>query len=396
MRHTVVHGLPGFLWRTLTFFFLSFLLRVLLLLVCLSFFAANLVSMGADPTLKNAAGQTLMQMKVRSHVHRTAWGAKWGNVGRDRYFGFFFPLVFPFLMCVCARAHLQRCLFLLHTGPPVQPIPAPGEAEMPAAEFERKATKAVQRGMSLREEKAAEAVENARIVAEVRARKIEEIRQRKLAAALVAKPGPAGQSTAAGSGASAAAAAAAASHRAGIEAAVDAELGLQGDRVSYTDKDGVVHYSRPSSARLSAEELKARTYKPKLDPTSVFGDAAPVHAPAPAPAPAAASYVSASAVSALVRDEDGGDDEDDDEEDRRRASFEADAGFDEPSLSYHDLLQLRGQGAAAVAAKVGGAASSSGSSSSSAAPASVSRASAAAPVAAEDDDMKFVGGGGSY
>jgi hypothetical protein len=167
---------------------------------------------------------------------------------------------------------------------------------------------------------------------------------------------------------------------------VDAELGLHGDRVSDTDDHGAAHYSRPSSARLSAGELKARTYKPKLDPTSVFGDADPVHAhaPAPAPAPAAASYVSASVVSALVRDEDGGGDEDDEEDRRRRASFEADAGFEEPSLSYHDPLQLRGQGAAAIAAKVGGAASSNSSSSSSAAPVSAPRvaAASAAPDAA--------------
>jgi len=39
----------------------------------------------------------------------------------------------------------------------------------------------------------------------------------------------------------------------------------------YVDEQGVEHYSRPSSARLSEEEMKARTYKPKIDPRAVFG-----------------------------------------------------------------------------------------------------------------------------
>jgi len=199
-----------------------------------------------------------------------------------------------------------------HTAGQVKPDPQPGAGALPPGEFAKAVEQAVQRGMALREAAAAERAENARIIKEVKQRRAEEAR-----------------------------------------AAAAAANGTSSQPISQPS-------SRPSSAgRLTAEELKARTYKPKLDPTSVFGDALEVAPPAAATSAssaASASAVSASSASAPARElTQEEQDALDDEEDRlRRQHYAAqdseDDDTDEPPLSYHDLLQLRGQGARALAA----------------------------------------------
>jgi ankyrin repeat protein len=164
--------------------------------------------------------------------------------------------------------------------------PQNGSAPLPAAEFHRKLQKALDRGMALREEMQ----ERQREHAEIR-RQLAEDRAEKRRLELVAWKLSEGLS------------------RVQAQKAVDESLGEGGEKVAYVDEEGVEHYSRPASAKMTAEELKAKTYKPQIDPRSVFGDA-------PEPAAASSSYSSSSVAAQPPQsyhdalEDDGGDSED--------------------------------------------------------------------------------------
>jgi ankyrin repeat protein len=191
---------------------------------------ANLIGLGADPQVKNAAGRTCLELTPLTSQN--------------------------------------------------------GSAPMPLAEYQRKMQKAVDRGMALREEMA----ERQREHAEIR-RKLAEERAEKRRLALLSSKLAEGLSSVQ------------------AQKAVDESLGEGAGKVTYVDDEGVEHYSRPASAKMTADELKAKTYKPQIDPRSVFGDA-----PEPTPATSSSSYVSTqqqppeSYNDAL--DDEGGDSED--------------------------------------------------------------------------------------
>lgn len=153
------------------------------------------------------------------------------------------------LIAMGARTDVRNAAGKTFEG--VEPRIVPGAAApMPLDEFRRKLSKALDRGLALKESRAEEAAENAALLAKLQAEKLERAR-----ADLVAVKVADGLTLAA------------AQHSAAQD------LGDESERTFYIDADGVEHYSRPASAKLSYAEMKARTYKPKIDPTSVFGDA---------------------------------------------------------------------------------------------------------------------------
>lgn len=138
-------------------------------------------------------------------------------------------------------------------------------ARMPLVDFQRKLQKALDRGQAQKETMA----EQQREHAEIRRRLAEE-RQEKRRLELVAVKVAEGLTNVQ------------------AQRAVDQAIGdLSGDggeggqgsghatKIAYIDDEGVEHYSRPPSAKMTADELKARTYKPQIDPRSVFGDPEP-------------------------------------------------------------------------------------------------------------------------
>lgn len=116
---------------------------------------------------------------------------------------------------------------------------------MPLEEFQRKLMKAHDRGLMLREERRLEFEENRKIIEGLQKVKFKRMREEMIQQRLKEDGGDRRTLVE-------------------IEREVDDLLGI--------DHDEKLKDSRPSSPGLSYEELKERTYKPKIDPKSVFGD----------------------------------------------------------------------------------------------------------------------------
>ena len=223
-------------------------------------------------------------------------------------------------------------------------VPAPASSSGSAASFSPAAFRArlqaaVDAGMAMREEHARVVAENAAIIARLKAERMQRLREEKIQAELQAAADAAALAKASSSSSAATPARPVLTgagnggllspSRLAIESRVDAELGLGGRKVLYTDDAGVEHYSAPPSpsARLTAEQLRERTYRPKIDPTSVFGDSG--------------SVGGGSSSGAAERKED-----EPEELGNGEGSYD-----DEPTFSYHELLQARLHGTSSGVAR---------------------------------------------